>query len=76
MITIHSVSSKHDWKQFFEFPNQLYKDNPYYVPTLVFDEKLNFNPKKNPAFEYIDSVAFLAKKRWEGCRAHGCPNKP
>jgi len=62
MITIHSVSSKHDWNQFFAFPNQLYKDNPYYVPTLVFDEKLNFNPKKNPAFEYVDSVAFLAKK--------------
>jgi hypothetical protein len=62
MITIHSVSSKRDWKQFFEFPNHLYKDNPYYVPTLVLDEKWNFNPKKNPAFEYIDSVAFLAEK--------------
>ena len=62
MITIHSVSSKRDWKQFFAFPNQLYKNNPYYVPTLILDEKWNFNPKKNPAFEYIDVVAFLAKE--------------
>ena len=62
MITIHQISSKHDWNLFFNFPNQLYKDNPYYVPTLLLDEKWNFNPKKNPAFEYIEAIAFLAKK--------------
>jgi hypothetical protein len=62
MITIHSVSSYRDWNAFFTFPNKLYKDNPYYVPTLLLDEKSNFDPKKNPAFEYTDCVAFLAKK--------------
>ncbi len=60
MITVQPVTSKRDWKLFFDFPNQLYKNNPYYVPTLLLDEKWNFNPKKNPAFEYIDAVAFLA----------------
>ncbi|MGE4453831.1 MAG: hypothetical protein AB7D92_04795 [Sphaerochaeta sp.] len=62
MITIHPVSSRHDWNEFFSFPNKLYQDNPYYVPTLILDEKWNFNPKKNPAFAYVECVAFLARK--------------
>jgi GNAT superfamily N-acetyltransferase len=60
MVTIRQVSSKKDWNRFFSFPNELYRDNPYYVPTLIYDEKWNFNPKKNPAYEYVESVAFLA----------------
>ncbi|MGE4583567.1 MAG: hypothetical protein AB7C91_02880 [Sphaerochaeta sp.] len=62
MITIHPVTTKRDWKRFFNFPNLLYKGNPFYVPALLLDEQWNFNPKKNPAFEYCDTVAFLAKK--------------
>lgn len=62
MISVHPVSTKHDWKLFFDFPNRLYTDNPYYVPTLLLDEKWNFNPKKNPAFEYCETIAFLARK--------------
>lgn len=59
MLTLRQVSTKHDWNLFFNFPVELYKDNPYYVPYLLMDEKLNFNPKKNPAFEYMEAVAFL-----------------
>lgn len=62
MISVHPVSTKHDWKLFFDFPNHLYADNPYYVPTLLLDEKWNFNPKKNPAYEYCETIAFLARK--------------
>jgi GNAT superfamily N-acetyltransferase len=62
MISVHPISSNHDWKLFFDFPNQLYRDNPYYVPTLLLDERWNFNPRKNPAFEYCETIAFLAKQ--------------
>jgi GNAT superfamily N-acetyltransferase len=62
MITITEVASKKDWSLFHDFPKSLYKDNPYYVPALVFDEKWNFNPKKNPAYEYCETVCFLAYK--------------
>ncbi len=62
MITIKQVSSNRDWNVFFDFPNKLYKDNPYYVPALIFDEKWNFNPKKNPAYEYVETIAYLAFK--------------
>ena len=65
MITLKQVSSKRDWNVFFDFPNKLYKDNPYYIPTLIFDEKWNFNPKKNPAYEYVETIAYLAYKNGE-----------
>ena len=32
--TIKEVCGKKELKQFVHFPNALYKDNPYYVPTL------------------------------------------
>lgn len=61
MATIKQVVSKKDWNRFFTFPNEFYRDNPYYVPTLLFDEKWNFNPKKNPAYEYVETIAFIAE---------------
>ncbi|MFA5570827.1 MAG: hypothetical protein ACOX0W_01490 [Sphaerochaetaceae bacterium] len=62
MITIKEVSTKKEWSVFFDFPHDLYKDNEYYVPSLLGDEKTNFNPKKNPAYEHCESIAFLAYK--------------
>jgi GNAT superfamily N-acetyltransferase len=60
MITIREVTTKGDWNVFHTFPIALYKDVPQYVPTLIFDEKWNFNPKKNPAYEYVETICFLA----------------
>ncbi len=62
MITIQEVTTKRDWNIFFNFSINLYKDNPYYVPSLIFDEKWNFNPKKNPAYEYVETICYLAYK--------------
>ncbi len=39
MITIKEVKTKRDLNKFIDFPVKLYKDNPYYVPTLAVDEK-------------------------------------
>lgn len=62
MITIRKVESRRQWSQFFDVPNNLYRNNPYYIPTLVYDERWNFDPKRNPAYEYVQSIAFLAYK--------------
>ncbi len=48
MTTIRQVATNHEWNLFFNFPNKLYEGNPYYVPTLMLDERLNFNTKKKP----------------------------
>lgn len=60
MITIKEVKTKKDLKKFIEFPNDLYKDNPYYVPSLYADEYNHLKESKNPALKYCDLVMYLA----------------
>ena len=42
MIEIKEALSRRQQKEFLEFPNHLYKGNPYYVPPLYLDEKKIF----------------------------------
>ena len=44
MIEIKEVTTKKQRKEFVEFPLNLYKDNPYFVPPLYGDEMNVFNP--------------------------------
>lgn len=62
MITIKKVTTKREGKLFTEFPNKMYKNVEAFVPALSMDENNVFNPKKNPASEYVESVRFLAYK--------------
>lgn len=59
-IIIKEVKSKKDLKTFVTFANKLYEKNDYFVPDLISDELLLFNPKKNPAYEYCETKLFLA----------------
>lgn len=50
-------------KAFVKFPiNDLYKDSPYYVPSLIMDELDTLDVKKNPAFDFCEIQLFLAYK--------------
>ncbi len=62
MIQIKRVQSKKELKTFVDFPNQLYKHNPYYVPELVFDGVKVLDQSINPAYEFCDSAYFLADR--------------
>lgn len=57
---IIEVMTKKDLKKFVNFPNQLYKGNRYYVPSLISDDLNTLDKKKNPAFEYSDTRFWLA----------------
>lgn len=46
--------------RFVRFATDLYKGNAYFCPPPVFDEKNTFNRKKNPAYDFSDSVLYLA----------------
>ncbi len=61
VIEIHS-SDKKKFRQFVDFPNRLYKDCPYYMPSMYADEINLLNPKKNPAFEECKARYFLAMR--------------
>ncbi len=62
MIEIKEVNGKKDMKVFAKYPVLLYKDCPYYVPSLRSDEIATFNPKKNFNLKNNECKAFLAYK--------------
>lgn len=59
-ITVREVSSRKQLKQFVNFPNILYKGNPYFVPSLFGDELKLFTPGKNAALDFCKFQCFLA----------------
>lgn len=59
-VEIVKVASRRQLKAFAEFPNVLYKGNPYYVPTLVSDDLRTFDRERNAAFEFCQADFFLA----------------
>lgn len=61
MLEIKEVKTNKQKKQFVNFPNKLYKNNPYFVPYLKFDELKLFNPK-NVVYEDCMAKFFLAYK--------------
>jgi len=68
MITIKKVTSKADYKQFVNFPFNLYKGNNYWVPPLKKDELKQLKAETNPAFEFCDAQFWSA---WEGKKCVG-----
>ena len=61
MIAIRKVQTRKDQKAFLDFPLQLYKGNPYFVPPLYIDEKKIFRSD----YYYnktSESIFFLAEK--------------
>ncbi len=61
-VTIKEISTPAEIKNFVKFAHKHYKENPYYVPTLVLEECDTLNPKKNPAFEFCDHIYYMAYK--------------
>lgn len=59
MITVKEVKSGRERKAFLDFPNELYKNNPCYVPPLYMDEKKIFG-KQNAYYDTCESIYFLA----------------
>lgn len=62
MVEIREVKTRSDLRRFAAFNEKMYRDVPQAIPDLISDEMANFNPKKNPAFEYAESKQFLAYK--------------
>ncbi len=61
-VTIKTVSTKKDFRTFARFGNKLYKGNPYYVPSMPWDDLNTFDKEKNGAFEFSDAEFYLAYK--------------
>lgn len=61
-IVVKEVTGKKQLKEFVRYPYLLYKNHPYYIPKLSFDEMTTLSKEKNPAFDYCESKYWLAYK--------------
>lgn len=59
-ITVKEVTSRKELRRFVRFPNELYKDNRFYVPQIESMDMDTLDPKKNHAFEVCEARYFLA----------------
>jgi GNAT superfamily N-acetyltransferase len=57
---IIEVTTKKGINSFIQFPFTIYQGNPYYVPSLRFDELNTLRQDKNPAFEFCEARYWLA----------------
>ena len=61
-IQTRKVSTRKDLKTFVRFGNRMYKDNPYYVPCMPFDDMNTLDKEKNGAFDFCEAEYWLAYK--------------
>jgi hypothetical protein len=59
-LEIREVRTKSELKKFIRFATNLYEGNQCYCPPMEFDEMATLNPKKNPAYDFSESVCYLA----------------
>jgi len=64
-IEIREITTIPELKKFIRFPLSLYKDNPYYVPSLFMDEMNTLRADKNPAFADAKARYWLAYRNGE-----------
>jgi GNAT superfamily N-acetyltransferase len=61
-IEVREVDSRRKLKQFVCFAHKLYKNHPYWVPSLLKGEMTTLSSKSNPAFEHCDTLFLMAYK--------------
>lgn len=61
-ITICSVRTRRELRDFIRFNHELYKNNPYAVPDLMEDTMDTFDARKNPAYKFCETALFVAKR--------------
>jgi len=66
MIIVKEVSDRHEQKAFLTFPLKLYKDNPYFVPPLMMDERKLFR-KDYLYYDTCEAVYYNAYKEGIMC---------
>ena len=59
-LQIKEVTTQKELKAFIHFPFELFRGNPNWVPTLLFDELNTLRRDKNPAFEHCETRYWLA----------------
>lgn len=59
-VSVEPVITSDDLKTFIRYPLRLYRNDPFFVPHLLFERTKFFSPK-NPLFDYTDVTYYLAR---------------
>ncbi len=59
-VTVTPVSGRRELDAFIKLPFNLYRNDPHWVPPLLFRERQRFDPKTNPFLQHADAQLFLA----------------
>ena len=59
-VTVKELTTRKELKAFVKFPNQLYRNNPYYVPQLIGTDLDTVDKNRNHAFEYCEARYWMA----------------
>jgi len=59
-LDVRPVASKRDLTTFIKLPWRLYRNDPNWVPPLVYERRQFLDRKKNPWFEHGEAQEFLA----------------
>ena len=59
-INIRELRTRKDLKTFICLPEKIHANHPNWVHPIYMDERKYFNPKKNKAFSYSDTILLLA----------------
>ncbi len=57
---IKPVETRREVEQFILFPWKIYARDPYWVPPLISERKIFFDPNRNPFFKHAEVQLFLA----------------
>lgn len=61
-ITVRPVANRRDMKKFVDFPWEIYRDYPLWIPPLKSSVKQLLNRKKHPFWKFSEGELFLAEK--------------
>ena len=61
-VTVTPVSGRRDLDAFIKLPFRLYRDDPSWVPPLLYLERQRFEPKTNPFLQHAEAQLFLARR--------------
>ncbi len=64
-VEILPVRNKSELDRFLKLQWKIYKDNPFWVPPLLYDKKKILDKTKNPFFQHAEMELFLAEKNGE-----------
>jgi len=59
-VIVRKVQGRADLRTFIYLPSKIHADHPAWVPPIYVDERNYFNPQKNKAFSYCDTLLLLA----------------